>query len=124
MSYHERHRDQHPERARLEGIRRELGLQPDRPRNPCPVCGAERCIPIKPTRPGTKPWAPLAECIVCGGQRVRAANLLRAILEIASPTRGGFFYETTDTERQRRSGQVETVSPILSGRSFNDNEND
>lgn len=57
-----------PERVALRRIRRELGV--GRQRNPCPVCGDER-------------WddaGPVARCETCGGQRVRAANLLRAII--------------------------------------------
>lgn len=90
MSYRERHVRQFPERVHLDNIRRELGMLPEVRRNPCPICGAEREPQQRPVQP----------CWLCGDQRVRAANLLRAIHELASPTEGGFYHAyPVDTQR-------------------------
>lgn len=106
-----------PERIALDRIRRELGME--RQRNPCPFCGDERW------EEGTR-WVrghPIEHCETCGGKRVRAANLLRAIRELASPTRGGFTYERVeDNPTLRRPGQVESGVVLVSGRAFNGNE--
>lgn len=65
-----------PERVALRRIRNELGMA--RQRNPCPMCGDERWLDEKHGL-----GRPIESCETCGGRRVRAANLLRVILEHA-----------------------------------------
>ena len=65
-----------PEREKLDAIRRELEM--GKQKDPCPKCGNGRAphgpVPGKPREP---------DCTMCGGRRVRAANILRVIRDLA-----------------------------------------